>query len=257
MYIDTHAHIYLPDFSEDINEVIDRSLDESVLRIYMPNIDRASIDEMLETELKFPQVCIPMIGLHPCSVQKNFEQELYIVEDWLAKRKFVGIGEIGTDLHWDKTHWAQQQEALRVQLNWAKDFKIPAILHSRDSIDDTIKLVSEENSKNLHGIFHCFTGTVHQANQIIEMGFKIGVGGVSTFKNGGMEKVLSEIGLEHMVLETDSPYLSPVPFRGQRNEPSRTSLIARRISELRKIDISEVAEVTTDLANKIFSYNAV
>ncbi len=257
MYIDTHAHIYLPDFTRDINEVIDRSLDESVLRIYMPNIDSSSIDKMLETELKFPEQCISMIGLHPCSVKKNFEQELYIVEDWLTKRKFAGVGEIGTDLYWDKTHWAQQLEALRIQLNWAKYYKIPAILHCRDSIDETIKLVSEENSEDLNGIFHCFTGTVHQASQIIEMGFKIGIGGVSTFKNGGLEEVLVETGLEHMVLETDSPYLSPVPFRGKRNEPSRTSLIANRISELRKIDVNKVAEVTTDLANKIFNYNAV
>jgi TatD DNase family protein len=257
MYIDTHAHIYLPDFSKDINEVMDRSLDEKVYRIYMPNIDSGSIDEMLETELKFPEICIPMIGLHPCSIGKKFEQELYIVEDWLTKREFAGVGEIGTDLYWDKTYWAQQQEALRIQLNWAKKYKIPAIIHCRDSIDETIKLVSEENSEELSGIFHCFTGTVQQAKQIIEVGFKIGVGGVSTFKNGGMEEVLNEIGLEHMVLETDSPYLSPVPFRGQRNEPSRTSLIANRISELRNIDVNEVAEVTTDLANKIFSYHAV
>ena len=257
MYIDTHAHIYLPDFTDDIDEVINRSQDEAVFRIYMPNIDSTSIDGMLETELKFPEVCIPMIGLHPCSVERKFEQELYIVEAWLTKRKFAGIGEIGTDLHWDKTHWAQQREALRIQLNWAKDYKIPAILHSRDSIDETINLVSEENSEDLNGIFHCFTGTVPQAKQIIEMGFKIGVGGVSTFKNGGMEDVLIEIGLEHMVLETDSPYLSPVPFRGQRNEPSRTSLIASRISELKRIDVEEVAKATTDLANKIFDYHAV
>ena len=179
MYIDTHAHIYLPDFTDDIDEVINRSQEEAVFRIYMPNIDSTSIDEMLETELKFPEICIPMIGLHPCSVERKFEQELYIVEAWLTKRKFAGIGEIGTDLHWDKTHWAQQREALRIQLNWAKDYKIPAILHSRDSIDETINLVSDENSEDLNGIFHCFTGTVPQAKQIIEMGFKIGVGGAT------------------------------------------------------------------------------
>ncbi len=254
MFIDTHAHIYLPEFKEDINEVIDRGLEESVVRIYMPNIDGSSIDSMLETELKYQDVCIPMIGLHPCSVKKNFEKELYIVEEWLGSRYFVGIGEIGTDLYWDKTFWNQQKEALRIQLRWAKEYKIPAILHCRDSLDETIEIVSEENSENLKGVFHCFTGSFEQAEQIIELGFKIGIGGVSTFKNGGMETVLEEIKLEHMVLETDSPYLSPAPFRGKRNEPSKIPIIANRISELKKIDVSEVAKVTTDQANKMFRY---
>lgn len=254
MFIDTHAHIYLPEFKKDIDDVIDRGQEESVVRIYMPNIDSSSIDSMLETELKFPQICIPMIGLHPCSIKKNFEQELYLVEEWLGRRKFVAIGEIGTDLYWDKTFWNQQQEALRIQIRFAKEYKIPAILHCRDSIDETIEIVSGENSENLTGIFHCFTGSVEQAKQIIKLGFKIGIGGVSTFKNGGIEDVLEQIKLEHMVLETDSPYLSPVPFRGKRNEPARIPIIANRISELKNIDVGEVGEITTKQANKMFHY---
>lgn len=257
MYIDTHAHIYLEAFSEDLPDVMDRSRDSGVSRIYLPNIDHTSIDLMLEVEEQFPGECIAMIGLHPCSVNNGFEKELYLVEEWLGQRKFAGIGEIGTDLHWDKTFWKEQQEALKIQLNWAKVFNIPAILHCRNSIDETIEIVAQTKDQNLKGIFHCFTGNVEQARKIVELGFILGIGGVSTFKNGGLEDVIAEVNLDFIVLETDSPYLSPEPFRGKRNEPSHIPLIAEKIAKIRNISVMEVAQKTTVTAENIFKYVSI
>lgn len=257
MYIDTHAHIYLEAFSEDLPDVMDRSRDSGVSRIYLPNIDHTSIDLMLEVEEQFPGECIAMIGLHPCSVNLGFEKELYIVEEWLGQRKFAGIGEIGTDLHRDKTFWNEQQEALKIQLNWAKAFNIPAILHCRDSINETIEIVAQTKDQNLKGIFHCFTGNVDQARKIVELGFFLGIGGVSTFKNGGLEDVIADVDLDFMILETDSPYLSPEPYRGKRNEPSRIPLIAEKIAKIRNISVMEVAQKTTVTAEKIFKYVSI
>ena len=250
--IDTHAHIYLEEFNQDIDEVISRSDELGVEKIYMPNIDHTSIDDMLELEEKYPDKCISMMGLHPCSVKKGFEKELYIVEEWLAKRKFVGVGEVGTDLYWDKTFWAEQQEALNVQLDFAKQYEIPAILHCRDSIDETIDLVSKKKDDRLSGIFHCFSGNVEQAEKIIELGFYLGIGGVATFKNGGMDKVIPSIPLDKLVLETDSPYLSPVPHRGKRNEPAYVELVANRIAALKSMSIEDVKKATTNNAMRIF-----
>ena len=257
MYIDTHAHIYLEAFSEDLPDVMDRSRDSGVSRIYLPNSDHTSIDLMLEVEEQFPGECIAMIGLHPCSVNNGFEKELYLVEEWLGQRKFAGIGEIGTDLHWDKTFWKEQQEALKIQLNWAKVFNIPAILHCRNSIDETIEIVAQTKDQNLKGIFHCFTGNVEQARKIVEIGFILGIGGVSTFKNGGLEDVIAEVNLDFMVLETDSPYLSPEPFRGKRNEPSHIQMIAEKIAKIRNISVMEVAQKTTVTAENIFKYVSI
>lgn len=251
--IDTHAHIYLEEFKEDIDDVISRCDELGIDKIYMPNIDHTSIDDMLELEEKYSGKCISMMGLHPCSVKKGFEKELYIVEEWLSKRKFAGVGEIGTDLYWDKTFWSEQQEALNVQLDFAKQYEIPAILHCRDSIDETIELVEKKNDNRLSGIFHCFSGTTAQAEKIIELGFYLGIGGVSTFKNGGMDKVIPELPLEKLVLETDSPYLSPVPHRGKRNEPAYIELVAKRIAELKSISIEEVKEATTNNSETIFN----
>ena len=251
-FIDTHAHIYLPQLKEDISEVLERSQEKGIVRIYMPNIDESSIDDMLEIEEKFPDICIPMMGLHPCSVDKKFEKQLYQVEKWIDDREFAAIGEIGTDLYWDKSFWDQQQEALKIQLEWAREKKWPAILHCRESIDETIELVSSVNDQDLYGIFHCFTGSLDQAERIIELGFYLGIGGVSTFKNGGLEEVIESVDLNKIVLETDSPYLAPVPHRGKRNEPSYIPLIAERIAELKNIELGEVAETTTKTALQIF-----
>ncbi|MEQ9424014.1 MAG: TatD family hydrolase [Cyclobacteriaceae bacterium] len=252
-FIDSHAHIYSPKFKSDIEDTIQRSIEAGVTKIYMPNIDHTSIDDMLELEMKFPEVCIPMMGLHPCSVKKDFEKELYIVEEWLNKRKFVAVGEMGTDLYWDKTFWAEQKEAFRIQSEWAKEFDLPIVIHCRETIDETIELVAGLKSDNYRGIFHCFTGTIDQANQIIEYGFLLGIGGVSTFKNGGLDEVIPEIDLAHMVLETDSPYLSPVPHRGKRNEPSYIPIIGKRVADLKKCDLAEVAELTTKNTLQIFN----
>ncbi|TRX62130.1 TatD family deoxyribonuclease [Fulvivirga sp. M361] len=253
--VDTHAHIYLDAFSKDIHEVMERAEEARIEKIYMPNIDHSTIDNMMELETRYDQ-CIAMMGLHPCSVDKKFEKELYLVEEWLTKRKFVAIGEIGTDLHWDKTFWAQQQEAFSIQLNWAKEYNIPVVIHCRESIEETIELVARHADDTLTGIFHCYTGDVIQANKIIELGFYLGIGGVSTFKNGGLDKVLPEIDLEHIVLETDSPYLAPVPHRGKRNEPSYVSFVAERVATIKQCSLEEVANKTTGNAFQLFKVDA-
>ena len=201
--VDSHAHIYLEQFNSDLEQVVDRSKSAGIDAIYMPNIDHTSIDDMLEVAGQYSGYCQPMIGLHPCSVKKDFEQELYKVEDWLSKDHFVAIGEMGTDLYWDKTFWNEQQEAFRIQIELAKKYKLPFVIHCRDSIDETIELIGPLNTSELDGVFHCFTGTLEQAEKIIEMGFKLGIGGVSTFKNGGLEPVIEGVDLKHMLLETD------------------------------------------------------
>ncbi len=251
-FIDTHAHIYLDDFATDRVAMLAESEKQAVRKIYMPNVDHTSIDSMLELESRSP-MCVAMMGLHPCYVKKDFERELYLVEEWLSKRKFAAVGEIGTDLYWDKTFWEQQQEAFAIQVNWAKRYNLPVIIHCRESIDETIALVEKLADGKLKGIFHCFSGTAEQAQRIIKLGFLLGIGGVATFKNGGLDKVLPEIALEHLVLETDSPYLAPVPYRGKRNEPSYIPLIAHKLADIKKISIDDVRTVTTSNALKLFA----
>ena len=251
-FIDTHAHIYSPKFDTDREEVIQRAVDNGVGRIYMPNIDVDSIDTMLEAELRHPDVCIPTMGLHPCDVDKDFEKQLYVMEDWLDKRSFAAIGETGLDLYWDKTFFEYQKEALRIQIDWAKEKELPIILHCRESMDETIALVKSLNDDRLSGIFHCFTGSLEQAHEIVEMGFLLGIGGVATFKNGGLDKVLPELGLEHLVLETDAPYLAPAPNRGKRNSPEYIPLIAHRVADLTGSDLATVAEITNRNALSAF-----
>jgi len=251
-WIDTHAHIYSTDFDKDREEVMERSREAGVNEIYMPNIDHTSMDGMLEVESDHPETCFAMMGLHPCSVKKDFESELYIVEQWLSKRKFAAIGEIGTDLYWDKSFWEQQKEAFTIQVSWAKKYKLPIVIHSRQSIDETIGLIEPLLGDGLTGIFHCFSGNREQAKKIISMGFYLGLGGVATFKNGGLDKVLPEITLDNLVMETDSPYLAPVPYRGKRNEPSYIPLIAGKIAEIKKISLEELQEATSRNSGKIF-----
>jgi TatD DNase family protein len=193
-----------------------------------------------------------MMGLHPCSVKKDFERELYIVEEWLSKRKFSAVGEIGTDLYWDKTFWEQQKEAFVIQMNWAKKYKLPVVIHCRESMDETIELVEQLQDGALTGIFHCYSGTVEQAERIVKLNFMLGIGGVSTFKKAGMDKVIPELPLDNLVLETDSPYLAPVPHRGKRNEPSYIPLIADKIAEYKRMKIEEVQTATTRNALALF-----
>ena len=252
-FIDTHAHIYDSQFKEDIQKVLEKAQEAEVHRIYMPNIDHTSIDAMLELEHRYPQQCVAMMGLHPCSVKKDFERELYQVEQWLTQRPFAAVGEIGLDYHWDTTFKEQQQEALRVQIGLAKQHRCPIVLHTRESLDDTLHIVEEYAEEGFAGVFHCFTGTVEEAQRITELGFYVGLGGVSTFKNAYMNEVIPDIDPAFVVLETDSPYLAPVPHRGKRNEPSYVPLIAQKIAEYRKVEVAEIAEQTTQNALKLFS----
>lgn len=250
-WIDTHAHIYHEDFDKDRDDMLRACEEVGVSKIFMPNVDHASIDAMMELESRSAN-CFAMMGLHPCSVTKDFEKELYIVEQWLEKRKFAAVGEIGTDLYWDKTFWAEQQEAFKIQVAWAKQYKRPIVIHCRESIDQTIELVRQLKDDRLTGVFHCFSGNLEQAREIIELGFYLGIGGVATFKNGGLDKVLPSVGVEHLVLETDSPYLAPVPHRGKRNEPTYIPLVGNRVAELIGIGVEEVQTMTTRNAEKLF-----
>lgn len=251
-WTDSHAHIYLKEFDADGREVMLRCEEAGVQKIYMPNIDHTSIDNMLEWEAKYPNQCLAMMGLHPCSVKNDFEKELYLVENWLSKRKFAAIGEMGTDLYWDKTFWEQQQEAFAVQVSWAKRYELPIVIHCRESIDETIAMVEQYHDEKLKGVFHCFTGTIEQANRIVKLGFYLGLGGVSTFKNGGLDKIIPELDVNTLLLETDSPYLSPVPHRGKRNEPSYIPIIATRVAELLGISLEDLQTATSVNAQNLF-----
>lgn len=250
-WIDTHAHIYNAKFKDDLSDIINNCRESGMIKIYMPNVDHTSIDAMLEVEAQFPE-CVATMGLHPCSVGKDFEKELYIVEEWLNRRPFAAVGEIGIDLYWDKTHFTRQQEAFRVQAKWAKERDVPIIIHCRDAFSETLALVEELKDEKLHGVFHCFTGTLEEAEKAIELGFYLGIGGVATFKNGGLDKVLPQIGLEHLVLETDSPYLAPTPHRGRRNSPAYIPIIAERVAALCEVPLEEVYKVTTTNALKLY-----
>lgn len=254
-FIDSHAHIYLDDFDRDRDDVISRSMEASVERIYMPNIDHTSVDSMLETESRFPGQCIATMGLHPCSVNKSFSRELYHVESWLSKRGFAAIGEIGTDLYWDKTFWEEQKEAFTVQLRWAVKYGLPVIIHCRESLDQTLDLVEGFGDERLRGVFHCFGGTEEQAARIVAAGFYLGIGGVITFRKGHLDSVLSTVDMDRVVLETDSPYLTPAPHRGSRNEPSYIPIVAAKLAEVRGLQVGAVMEITTRNTLDLFREN--
>lgn len=243
--IDSHAHIYLDAFDEDRSEMLDRALEAGVRHIYMPHIDSQSTERMLKVEAENPDICYAMMGLHPCSVKQDFEKELNLVENWLSKRKFAALGEIGIDLYWDKTYFEQQQVAFEEQITLAKKFRLPIVIHSRDSLDVTISTVASLADEHLTGVFHCFTGDLPQAQQIIELGFFLGIGGVATFKNGGLDQVLLETPIEHLIIETDSPYLAPVPHRGKRNEPAYLRKIVQKIAGVKHISEEDVARQTS------------
>lgn len=253
-YIDSHAHVYSEKFLKDKADMIERSREAGLVKIYMPNIDHTSIDDMLEMEVDYPDLCIPMMGLHPCSVDKKFEQELYTVENWLSKRHFCAVGEIGTDLYWDKSLFSEQKEAFNIQCDLAIQYDIPVAIHCRESIDETIELVAKKQSDELRGVFHCFTGSEAQAEKIIDLGFVLGIGGVATFKNGGLEGVLEKTPLDKLLLETDSPYLAPVPHRGKRNEPAYMPEVARKIASIKEIALETVCEQTSKNTTNLFDY---
>lgn len=250
--IETHAHIYSSKFDSDRDEVMDQIREAGIERVYMPNVDVETIDAMLACEEKYPDLCIPMMGLHPCDVKEDFQTQLYVMEEWLEKRPFAAVGEIGLDLYWDKSFFEQQKEALKIQVDWAKKKKLPVVIHCRESMDETIELIRQEQDGSLTGVFHCFTGTLQQAQEIIELGFLLGIGGVSTFKNGGLDQVIPQLELGNLVLETDSPYLAPVPYRGKRNSPVYLPIIAEKIGDYLAISKEEVAKKTKENAFNLF-----
>jgi len=252
--IDTHAHLYLDEFKNDIDDVITESKESGIEKIFTPNIDSNSIDGMLHLEKNYENYCIPMMGLHPCYVKENYADELKIIESWFKKRTFCAVGEIGIDLYWDKSFVKEQITAFELQINWAKDHGIPIVIHCRESLDMSIEIVKKLQNGNLKGIFHCFSGNEEHANKIIDLNFLMGIGGVVTFKNGGLDKVIPTIDLKHIVLETDSPYLAPAPYRGKRNAPFYLLQIAQRVAELKGIERSEVAKTTSSNAKNIFQY---
>lgn len=250
--IDSHTHLYLADFAADIDEVIGRAIAEGVEKFYLPSIDSNETENIFALEQKFPGKCFVMMGLHPCSVKKNYKEELELVYEWLQKRTFAAVGEIGLDFYWDKTFTDQQYESFHQQVEWALQFDVPVVLHTRNAVQESIDVIKEYHGKNLHGIFHCFSGTLQNALDIIDTGFYLGIGGVITYKNARLAEVIKEIDLEHIVLETDAPYLTPVPFRGKRNESSYLKYVVQKIAEVKNISIEEVAEITTKNATDIF-----
>jgi TatD DNase family protein len=250
---DTHTHLYADEFQPDRTEMIQRAIDAGVSRLFLPNIDSSSIPGLFSLVKEFPQNCFPMMGLHPCSVDEKFQNELKVVEHWLMQRTFYAIGEIGIDLHWDKTFKEQQQYAFEFQIKLAKRHGLPIVIHTRDAFQEAYEIIERNNDKDLKGIFHCFSGTVEEADKVIALGgFKLGIGGVLTFKNSGLDKIVEHVGLEHLVLETDAPYLAPVPHRGKRNESAYLRLIAERLAEIKKTDLAEVARITTENSFGIF-----
>ena len=254
LLVDTHAHLYADQFADDQNEMLDRAFAQGVNRVCLPNIDSSSIEAMLDVEARYPEQCFAMMGLHPCSVKENYEEELAIVEQWWKKRTFCAVGEIGIDLYWDKTFLEQQQDAFRRQMQWAKKYEVPIVIHSREATDLIIDMVKAEKTDQLSGIFHCFGGSLTQAEQIIDLDFYLGIGGVLTFKKSGLDKVIPDIPLDRIVLETDAPYLAPSPYRGKRNESAYLKLIAEKLADLKGVSLEEIAAVTTENAAKVFGW---
>ena len=253
--IDTHTHLYLEQFDDDRTAVVQRALDAGVQAMLLPNIDSKTIQPLLALCDQFPQHVFPMIGLHPTDVKENYEQELEIVKQQLATGRYIAIGEIGIDLYWDKTWLSQQQLALEAQVQMAKDYHLPIVLHVRDSFDEVFEIIGTAADENLTGVFHCFTGNRDQAEKIIGWGFKLRIGGMVTYKNSGQAQVLAGIDLRHLLLETDAPFLAPVPHRGKRNESAYLTLIAAKLAEIKNVSVEEVGRVTSQSAREVFNIN--
>jgi len=250
--IDTHCHLYAAEFKQDINAVMERARKNGIQKFYLPAIDSETTTDMLAMETSYPGECFAMMGLHPCSVKENYKEELALVEAWLLKRPFVAIGEIGLDFYWDKTFATQQYESFEMQMQWALQRNMPIVIHTRNAMNETINALKPFAEKGLRGIFHCFGGTLEEANEIIDMQFLLGIGGVLTYKKSGLQQVLEKIDLVHIVLETDAPYLTPVPYRGKRNESSYLEFILQTLATVKNISKEEVAAITTANAEKIF-----
>jgi TatD DNase family protein len=249
---DTHCHLYAEEFATDIDDVIKRAVAEGVGKFYLPAIDSATHTQMIALEENYPEKCIAMMGLHPCYVKENYLNELQLVKDWLTKRKFAAIGEIGLDFYWDKTFAAEQYDAFKQQIELSLLYKLPIVIHTRKAMLETIAAVKEYTAKNVTGIFHCFSGNYAEAVKIIDMGFYLGIGGVLTYKNAGLTEVLTKIDTKYLVLETDAPYLTPVPFRGKRNESSYLKYVLQKLAQIKNVSVEDIAAITTANAQKIF-----
>lgn len=252
-YIDSHTHLFSSQFDNDRHQVVQKAIEQGVEKMLLPNINSKTLEAMHQLCQDFPQHCFPMIGLHPCDVKNDYEEELKIIKSHLDKGKYVAIGEIGIDLYWDKGTLEIQKKAFRQQLKWAKEYDLPVAIHIRKSFDTIFDVLEEVNDQNLRGVFHCFTGSKEQGQKAIEMGFMLGIGGVVTFKNSGLDKVLKELPLEKLLLETDSPYLAPTPYRGQRNESSFITIVAQKLAEIYEVNLEEVAIKTTHNAKTLFN----
>lgn len=249
---DTHTHLYSSQFDEDRDSMMQRAFDAGVSRFFIPAIDSTHTDAMLALEKNYPDAIFLMMGLHPTSVKENYKEELAHVKEMLNKRSFYAIGEIGIDLYWDKSFLAQQQEAFKTQIQWAKELNLPIVIHCRDAFDEIFEVLESEKDEKLFGIFHCFTGTLEQAKRALSYNMKLGIGGVVTFKNGKIDKFLNEIPLKHIVLETDSPYLAPTPFRGKRNESSYIINVIDKLVDIYGLTSEEIAKITTQNSKDIF-----
>ena len=250
--VDTHAHIYLEQFNDDRDAVIARAVERGVGRMLLPNIDLQTIEPMLELCRRYPDNCFPMLGLHPTSVDKDFEQKLTVIESCLEKTEIAAIGETGIDLYWDKQYAGQQMEAFRVHIGWARKYGLPLSIHCRKSYNEIISVLKKEQDGSLTGVFHCFPGNLRQAEEVTALGFMLGTGGVVTYKNAEMATVVQHTGIEHILVETDAPYLPPIPFRGQRNESAYMYNIVQKIAELKSMSVDEVAEATNANAERVF-----
>lgn len=249
---DTHTHLYYETDPEKLAGLMQRSIEMHVERLFLPNVDSSSISMVFDLADKYPNNCFAMLGLHPCDVKDNYKIELDLIHKEINQKKIYAIGEIGIDLHWDKTTLSLQQEAFRTQIGWAKELDLPIVIHCREAFDEIFQILSELKDEKLRGIFHCFAGTAEQARQVIGLGFYLGIGGVLTYKNAGLDKVVSDISLEYIVLETDSPYLTPVPHRGKQNESSYLVYIAQKLADIKQVSIEEVARITTGNSKIIF-----
>jgi TatD DNase family protein len=249
--IDSHAHIYDEAFNLDRDQIINNCKEAGISKILMPNCDSQTIEAMFACEKKYPNICIPMMGLHPCYVKENFEEEIANIEAHLQQRKFIAIGEIGLDYHWDLTFKAQQHIAFHQQIEMAIQYNVPIVIHSRESTEDCIEIIKKY--PRLRGVFHCFSGSLVQAQKIVAQGFYLGIGGVITYKKTNLTEIVQEIPIENLILETDAPYLSPVPFRGKRNEPSYTKIIAQTLADILTVDVESIAEISTNNCKKLFN----
>jgi TatD DNase family protein len=252
MWFDTHAHLYVSQFDQDRKATVERAIAVGVEKIALPNIDLTSLDDLFALCDVFPKTCMPMVGLHPCSVKEDYKAQLEKLEARLNERPICAIGEIGLDLYWDTTYKLQQEEALRIQCAWAQKMRLPIVIHSRESIDRNIEILTELEL-TVPGVFHCFTGSISQAQKIIELGFLLGIGGVLTFKNSNLDEVLKEVDLEHIILETDAPYLAPVPFRGKRNESAYILEVGSKLADVKNVPLELVAKITSENAKQLYS----